>query len=35
MAEGVGGRRRLPSVSERAAATSPEQVPATPVEDAW
>jgi NADH-quinone oxidoreductase subunit J len=35
MAEGVGGRRRLPSVSERAAATSPEQVPATPIEDAW
>jgi NADH-quinone oxidoreductase subunit J len=35
MAEGVGGRRRLPPVSERAAATSPEQVPATPVEDAW
>jgi NADH:ubiquinone oxidoreductase subunit 6 (subunit J) len=34
MAEGVGGPRRLPPVTERAAATVPEQAPATPVEDA-
>jgi NADH-quinone oxidoreductase subunit J len=34
MAEGVGGRRRLPPVTERAAATAPAEVPATPVEDA-
>ena len=34
MAESVGGRRRLPPVSERAAATAPAQAPATPVEDA-
>jgi len=34
MAEGVGGRRRLPPVSERAAATTPAQAPNLPVEDA-
>jgi hypothetical protein len=34
MAESVGGRRRLPSVGERAAATVPEQAPASPLEDA-
>jgi NADH-quinone oxidoreductase subunit J len=30
MAEAVGGRRRLPPVTERAAATSPAQAPAAP-----
>jgi NADH-quinone oxidoreductase subunit J len=34
MAEAVGGRRRLPSVTERASATTPAQAPATPLEDA-
>jgi NADH-quinone oxidoreductase subunit J len=34
MAEGVGGRRRLPPVSERAAATTPAEVPTVPAEDA-
>jgi NADH-quinone oxidoreductase subunit J len=34
MAEAVGGRRRLPSVTERARATEPAQAPASPLEDA-
>jgi NADH:ubiquinone oxidoreductase subunit 6 (subunit J) len=34
MAEGVGARRRLPPMTERAAAASPNEVPATPDEDA-
>jgi NADH:ubiquinone oxidoreductase subunit 6 (subunit J) len=34
MAEAVGGRRRLPSVTERASATTPAQAPASPLEDA-
>ncbi len=34
MAESVGGRRRLPPATERAAASAPEQAPAVPVEDA-
>jgi NADH-quinone oxidoreductase subunit J len=34
MAEGVGGTRRLPPVSERAAATTPAEAPALPVQDA-
>ncbi|HEY0343384.1 MAG TPA: NADH-quinone oxidoreductase subunit J [Solirubrobacteraceae bacterium] len=34
MAEAVGGRRRLPSVTERAGATTPAQAPASPLEDA-
>ncbi|MEA2155391.1 MAG: NADH-quinone oxidoreductase subunit [Solirubrobacteraceae bacterium] len=33
MAEGVGGTRRLPPVSERAAATAPAEAPAVPVQD--
>jgi NADH-quinone oxidoreductase subunit J len=34
MAEGVGGRRRLPPATERAAATAPAEAPAVPAEDA-
>jgi NADH-quinone oxidoreductase subunit J len=34
MAEGVGGRRRLPSVTERAGAATPAQAPTVPAEDA-
>jgi NADH-quinone oxidoreductase subunit J len=34
MAEGVGGRRRLPPVGERAAASAPAQAPTVPAEDA-
>ncbi len=33
MAEGVGGRRRLPPVTERAAAAEPEQAPTVPAQD--
>jgi NADH-quinone oxidoreductase subunit J len=34
MAESVGGRRRLPPATERAAATTPAEAPAVPAEDA-